>query len=235
MFYNAFRKALFQKTLHSPSHSLKYVFVADSYIVAQGEKKKVSNIHENRTVQRILGKAGDEIHNEITSTFLLVPYAKLYSIEMYRRRRLAAVRLLFAPFIRFPTRPEKKLKRVFVFSFVFVGLADVIVLSLQDCNCQSGPSFDFYFFLHLLLIQPHTISGCALVTLKVPITSAGRDGGRGDEWRRRQAADSLRRPYLLQASFLIRLKVPCTSGAAGGRAGWCLCHCAHDSRFVLSL
>lgn len=87
----------------------------------------------------------------------------------------------------------------------------------------------------LLLIQPQTISGCALVTLKVPITSAGRDGGRGDEWRRRQAADSLRRPYLLQASFLIRLKVPCTSGAAGGRAGWCLCHCAPDSRFVLSL
>lgn len=84
MFYNAFGNTLFQKTLHSPSHPLKYVFVACSYIVAQGEKKKVSNVHENRTMQRILGKAGDGIHNEVTSTFPLVPCAKLCSIEKYR-------------------------------------------------------------------------------------------------------------------------------------------------------
>lgn len=35
-------------------------------------REKVSNVHEDQTLQGILGKAGIEIHDEITSTFLFV-------------------------------------------------------------------------------------------------------------------------------------------------------------------
>lgn len=81
--------------------------VTGSYNMVQGKNEKVSNVHEDQTMQRILGKAGDEIQDEITSSFPFVPCTKLCYIEMYHRRRLAAVWLLFTPIIRFPTHPKK--------------------------------------------------------------------------------------------------------------------------------